>query len=72
MIHVVFAGIRNVIDEYSIILDFVHTNILYDEQRTESVFSHQRIIFQYAHLGKVRQLRDGSQNLLLRQHRTEK
>lgn len=62
MINVVFAGIRDVINEYGIILDFIHTNILCDEQRMEFVFSHQRIIFQHAHLGKVRQLRDRLQN----------
>ena len=45
MINVVFASVRNVIDEYGVILDFIHTNILCDEDRAESILTHQGIIF---------------------------
>ena len=45
-------------------LDFVNADVLIDEQSPETVFAHQRIIFQYAHLREICKLFCGVKNLI--------
>lgn len=53
MIHIILSGICKMVDIDRDKLDFVDADVLVNKQSAEIVFTHQRIIFQYAQLRKI-------------------
>ena len=52
MVQIILSGIYKMVDIDRVKLDFVN-DVLIDEQSPETVFAHQRIIFQYTQLRKI-------------------
>ena len=64
MVDIVLPGICKMVDIDRVELDFVNVDVLIDEQSPETVFAHQRIVFEYAHLREICKLFCGMKDFI--------